>query len=811
MKEINGTVTLAYLEEDNKQRVIFRVIPLCTREGGALQGDTESFPDEGSMRVVPDKREQSTFKERMRTIGSLCAIYLVSDGKELMKVRPNRNYAPDQGERNQLAIYSDVICEFSQDGCFEVIEQGQSAQEALTDKVLIYKDKMLYGPVDKQSVESASVDALKPFGNEDYLLQNIEASVIGKRRIYWNPELTLNWRQRRNVMRRKDKDAEPATAEEEVVMIEESKPEPAQVSATAKPEPVTEAVKPEAPKPEMSKAEQRRAESRSRKQERAVKERQAAEERALSQPALPIGDKDTALPIGSRLEILDADMPFEQQIDRLAQPLSESANRLSSIPEEAPEEETDEVVAHFSGTPLVQPASRPTRSVGKPDTMHHVVEQQLRGQRDSVMGAEMGESAYEMVNNPIDTLQTCVDYIWQNAEMRKQALATLMENESFVSDVMRSLRQGGLSLQASAAAQEQLAEIEAERLSLLMQLETAKANESKFRQEAIAALSQKKREESERLKREVKDLKQTQQKLLDEARVLSAQNAAQLSEYIAQNMTCMTGIDEQRILLCPVLGSQYTQSELAEKLRVHMNDSGFSLNEDEAMSLLVSFSLFDSLCLRAPNIEDAQHFARVLLESFGLQSVSAVLMPGAYVEMISLLPEDARRAPTATVQPLGTETMSVYGHKTIFLTDTANLPAETDMMAGCPVINTPALTKRAFGYSDEWQPIAPASLGSFAEIRADSFPMLDEAEKWFAKLSQSLAERELTVPEASLQRMRRFIEIASRKVRGGFLAAADNAVAYWVVPMLLMRKADPDRLSDLLAGLPHTLNLLGIQ
>ena len=33
MKDINGTVTLAYVEEDNKQRVIFRVIPLCTREG----------------------------------------------------------------------------------------------------------------------------------------------------------------------------------------------------------------------------------------------------------------------------------------------------------------------------------------------------------------------------------------------------------------------------------------------------------------------------------------------------------------------------------------------------------------------------------------------------------------------------------------------------------------------------------------------------------------------------------------------------------------------------------------------------------
>ena len=99
MKEINGTITLAFVEEDNKQRVIFRVIPLCTREGGTFHGGAEEFPDEGSLRIVPDKREQSTFKERMREIDGLCVIQLTSEGKELMKVRQNRNYAPDQGER----------------------------------------------------------------------------------------------------------------------------------------------------------------------------------------------------------------------------------------------------------------------------------------------------------------------------------------------------------------------------------------------------------------------------------------------------------------------------------------------------------------------------------------------------------------------------------------------------------------------------------------------------------------------------------------------------------------------------------------
>ena len=212
MKEINGTITLAYVEEDNRQRVIFRVIPLCTREGNVFHGGADDFPDEGSLRIVPDKREQSTFKERMREAGGLCAIQLASEGKELMKVRQNRNYAPEEGERNQYAIYSDVICELAEDGCFEVVEPGTDASHALTAKVLLHKDKMLYGPVEKEQALKAAVEGLKPFGNDRFLLHTVETPALGRHSIYWDPEATLNWRQRRNSLRRKER---AAASEEE--------------------------------------------------------------------------------------------------------------------------------------------------------------------------------------------------------------------------------------------------------------------------------------------------------------------------------------------------------------------------------------------------------------------------------------------------------------------------------------------------------------------------------------------------------------------------------------------------------------------
>ena len=843
MKEINGTITLAYVEEDNRQRVIFRVIPLCTREGGIFHGGADEFPDEGSLRIVPDKREQSTFKERMREIGGLCVIQLASDGKELMKVRQNRNYAPDQGEKNQMAIYSDVICEFVEDGCFEMIEAGASAENAMTAKVLIHKDKMLYGPVEKQEVSNVKLDNMKPFGNDRFLLHTIETAALGKHQIYWDPEATLNWRQRRNSLRKKDRPQQEelsieAKAIENKRILDEKRKErekleaekaekqaqvkeqPAEAAAAAEEEKRQQqkAEKAAARKAEKEKARQARAEQKEKAEKPAEKAAEKPAEKPVEKPAekQPVKqneEKDAeALPIGAKLEILDSALPFEQQISRLAQPLSETANRLSMDVETQPEvEESTEPMAHFNGTPLARNNGKPIRSKTKAENVHHVVEQQLQGQRDEVMGAELGSGAYGMIRNPIESLRECVEYVWQNTEIREQAMQMLMANEGFVADMTDELRKSGINLQASAAAQEQLAEIEAERLSLLMQLELAKENTRKHREEIIASAAQKKRDEIERLKNEIKQLEATCRKLTEANKALSSENAQQVTSFLSSHMTCMGGAEENRVLLSPVIGNQYDRHELAENLRVHMNDTGFSISEDEAMSLLINFSLYDAVCLCAQTVQDAQAFAQVLLESFGLQSVSATVAAGASVEMASLLNENTRRTPTVSVQMLGSSAVTVYGHKTIYLTTLAKMPTEAEMMLPFPCVRVPAMLKRVFGQAAEWKPVQPAALSSFTGISSDSHPIMDEAEKWFRELRHSLKEENIIVPDVVLTCMRRFMEVASRKVRGGFLAAADIAVCHWIVPALLWSQCDREKMMQTMAGLPRTLEQLRVR
>ena len=787
MKDINGTVTLAYVEEDNKQRVIFRVIPLCTREGVSFHDASEDFPDEGSLRIVPDKREQSTFKERMRDISGLCAIHLVNDGaKELIKVRQNRNYAPDAGEKNKLAIYSDVVCEFAEDGCFEVVQPGQDASGALTRKVIIQKDKVLYGPVLKEEAASVSLDSLHPFGNDRFLLQNIQNDLLGSRTIYWDPEAIINWRQRRNAMRRKEKAEEKA--ELDAAMLTASAPAVEETQPDTKPQQTVVREKTVEPRKRAEKNEKAEKKETPDKTEKTEKDRVT---------------ENTALPIGTKLDILDQQLTFDQQISRLDQGIGSTANRLT-MDETPSEEEEPEIISHFNGTPLVPSAKPITKSAARPESMHHVVEQQLFQNNEGE-----NRSIYRMVENPIDSLNRCLDYVWQNADMRSQAIEKLSENETFMRDMLQIFRRRGLNTQASAAAQEQLAEIEAERLSLLMQLDSAKQNAKQYREEAIASLSQKLRAESEKLKNEIQSLEKTKKKLTDETQVLSQQNARQTIDFFSQNMQCMSGAGEERIMLSPVIGCHYEASELAEKLRVHMNESGYGINEDDAMGLLIYFSVNDTLCLCAATEADAARFAQVMLESFGLQSVSGTILPESYVEVVSILPEDGQRTPTVTIQSLGTESMSIYGHKTLYLAtshqienySTAGLPAH-------PIVHVPTAIKRAFGRVEDFQAVQPASLSSFMDIRSDTHPMLSEADKWFAELKARIEKEEFAVPRATLIDMRRFIEVATRKVRGGFLAAADSAVCHWLVPAIRLGQIKPEHFASIVAGLPRAMRLL---
>lgn len=140
---INGCLTLAWLEEDDPSRGFFRVRPaaLIAPESKVYVHDGE-YGDEDFLRVVPDKNEMSTFKQRMRTLGKLCLIDLRAHSRENDKIRQNKNYAAGN-DRNPFMIYSDVIREVP-DGL--VCEICPSAGEAMTKVAFRREGGELIGP-----------------------------------------------------------------------------------------------------------------------------------------------------------------------------------------------------------------------------------------------------------------------------------------------------------------------------------------------------------------------------------------------------------------------------------------------------------------------------------------------------------------------------------------------------------------------------------------------------------------------------------------------------------------------------------------
>lgn len=156
MMNLDRSFMFSFIEEDNIQRAFFRVRPLLTVEG-LVQAEAEKlWPNEGCLRIVPDRNEQHTFKTRMRTLGSYCVVDLTNQPVDAAKIRTNKNYRPDHGEVNQYILYSDTVHPVPEHTFYQLLDGTAADYAALADKAVtplfyIRENDTLYGPVQKAS------------------------------------------------------------------------------------------------------------------------------------------------------------------------------------------------------------------------------------------------------------------------------------------------------------------------------------------------------------------------------------------------------------------------------------------------------------------------------------------------------------------------------------------------------------------------------------------------------------------------------------------------------------------------------------
>ena len=145
-----GKLCIGILEEDNPLKSYFRFKPLLVEEEGRYVPfeDGQAYPEDGCIRIVPDKNESSHFKARMRRIGLFSVVDLTAHPNENDKIRPNKNYHGDTGEQNANIIYSDVVREPAPDMIYEILsgmpQDGVTAKPH-TRRVLVRKDGVVEG------------------------------------------------------------------------------------------------------------------------------------------------------------------------------------------------------------------------------------------------------------------------------------------------------------------------------------------------------------------------------------------------------------------------------------------------------------------------------------------------------------------------------------------------------------------------------------------------------------------------------------------------------------------------------------------
>ena len=145
-----GKLCIGILEEDNPLKAYFRFKPILVDQDGAYvpYAQGEMYPEEGCVRIVPDKNESFHFKSRMRRMGLFCVVDLRAHPDDNDKIRPNKNYRGDGAEQNAYIIYSDVVREPARDMIFDILpacREGVVLPRPNTASVLVAEGEGLGG------------------------------------------------------------------------------------------------------------------------------------------------------------------------------------------------------------------------------------------------------------------------------------------------------------------------------------------------------------------------------------------------------------------------------------------------------------------------------------------------------------------------------------------------------------------------------------------------------------------------------------------------------------------------------------------
>ena len=580
-------IAIGFLEEDNPVKSYYRFKPLIldNPDGyAALENGEQLYPEDGFLRIVPDKNESSHFKVRMRRIGRFCMIDLRKHLSQSDKIRPNKNYKADGIEKNVNIVYSDVITEIPAGRAAEIIA-CENPQEVRAEGVFPGSTPFMLecageftGPYKWETVEGEE-DAYRPVRHDAFRPAdgvNLPAGEV----IVLAPDAERSYRllmapAGQSLFAAMEK---PETAAEEPLLAEAPKQdmldlEEPMVKAVAAPKSVAAAeVKP------VLQPEERRLRPEEERRPRVVNTEIVPPRSAQLKPAVGSG----------------------------------RASQRSAAVE-------------------AQRGLNPKRGV----SLLEIIDEQWRHSRLDQLGHPVPpEAGSKPLLSPVDRAREALKEAWSLTEARGGVLDAVLGLDQLPE--MLPERLGNAARPLKQAELQELDEFEARRLKALRELEELSRARSDKRRELLDEVKQENAIELRKLQKQNDQAKadaEKSRKLADAAaetarvaqKALENISGEQLLEQIltdelrARAAAMLRQLDEiKKPALPPPALVEPSIGELVSDLRVAFEDYGMSLSNDQAVNLLAGIALQDVCVYSGVTGSGKSRAARLLAQTLGL-------------------------------------------------------------------------------------------------------------------------------------------------------------------------------------------------
>lgn len=748
------SLIFAYLEEDNIQRAYFRVKPLLTLDGDVRQEAVQLWPNEGGLRIVPDRNEQHTFKTRMRTLGAYCVIDLRNQPPEAGKIRTNKNFKPERGEVNQYILYSDTVHELPAHTFYQLFEGEQSnyagfAAQSVTPLFFIKHNDTLYGPVSKNA-DSEPGPAQESSGA---LFELPCPDNVTRMMLCMEPSVS-----------------ESTAAPQDQDNHEAAAPSSETVDAKADDAEAPHAARPVAPA-EVSPAEE--------------------------------------LPVGKKLHILEQPADHKETLRQLDQPVSQGANLLNSTSKEsAVPSAISQSSAALSGTPLVRTPLHVAVPQAKNRTQQVISNQLNVGKYEPPALNLPAGTAMRAVNNPVESACSSLREAWNQTSAHNQLIDCLLSLDGMRSQLEAKLCSGSSDTMLQRVLRQRLQDLEAERLTALCELDKAKRDTDQYKHELLSSIAGRLQRDTKQLEADKATALHEVENLKGELNALALQRDALLSkidelhsaalpEAVARLLAeahMAPAVAGTPLRLSSVSGVHEAPEMLIQRLVDACTASGITLSRNAAIALIVCFSICPRIGFSCATPAAFSTLLSNVMAAMGWQHGYAQQYAPEQKPLLGIKPID--HTPLVLMTNLANYAPLQGATKLLLNRNTAGLIRN----AAYDVSQWPIWMLPALPYVDEihCETATPVSAESVLDIGRKVQSSSRDLEEALAPVLKAA----IPLSGSAKREMLRFITVCAQLMDGGLPVAADWGILLWIIPAVEKGSRQYNSLKPLLDEYP---------